>query len=768
MPASRPSWKKQHAKRRSGTPSPAAKKPLTRKLRPLLRDPLNLIALFFILFWTGFVLLKRSIGDYGVETDFYGDFVPTARRWMDGQPSVMGGFRGPFYYLVLGLFGSLLRDYFLVGKLLSVLGAGFGLRIAGGLLRRLWTPEVGVYGTLFIAANPVFLEYTYRACTDMIFWLLFTSSLALLFSGETHRMRSWILAGILAGTAWLTRYNGGVLVPTALLVALITIRPLSRGVRPVLGFLAAWVLVIAPWSLYLWAQTGDPFWNRAYQNVAVEIYPSSASKATQGNFMSEVGFASLFEVWSVYPSQFLRVIAANSFEHLWEDVRKLVGMGWAVAALLGVAAGWRSWVRRETVGFALVAVLVYTSLLPVFYNQRFMLPLLLWWAAAVGVLGGVVGQRLGLLAEKAPGRVSRLFLQGLVVLVLGLFVVWSTHTQLRESTDLDGNKSGATEILKLAEALEGSGVVFNDLTPIAARKPHIGYYLGAPVISIPLGTTEALRESGAHYLLVSGAEVNWSTSLRPLLVPEDLSKIPKQLAFLARVLIPVGDDQFRVAALYALKDPKPWRPPTRQAPKRDTSVIKGMSRIDSLRLRLARWYLLWDPAVSVDPLIRLMSKEAGQHVETLLLKGDSRLSDRDAAGALDLYNRILEKDPENNPAVLRLATVHLLEGDLEEYGRLIKEYRTRAGKEFKTYLDVGIETMTLGHYAASIAPFQATVNEQDPRTFLTGMKLLGKSLMGLGWYKEARAVFDRFLEFSPDDDEVKLVLRDLEAITEPD
>lgn len=765
MPASRPSSKQPRSKRRHGTPT--AKRPLLKKLRAFLHDPLNLISLFFILLWTGFVFFKRPIGDYGVETDFYGDFVPTAKRWMDGEPSVMSGFRGPFYYLVLGVLGSLFRDYFLIGKLISVFSAGVGLRITGGLLRRFWTPKVGVYGTLFIVANPVFLEYTYRACTDMLFWLLFTASLALLFSGDPHRMRSWMFAGVLAGAAWLTRYNGGVLVPAAMLIALVTFRPLPRGIRPAMGFLVAWLLVIAPWSLYLWSQTGDPFWNRAFQNVAMEIYPSSASQGNQGNFMSEVGFASLIEVWEVYPAQFFQVVSTNLFEHLWQDIKKLVGIGWAGAALLGVLAGRRRWIRKELAGFFLVAVLMYTILLPVFYNQRFMLPLLLWWAFAVGVLGDFLGEQLNALTARIQTRGAP-FLRNLVVLVLVSFVIFHTSRQMRESMDPEGNKAGATEILELATTLKGSGLTFGKRTPIAARKPHVGYYLGSPVIPIPLGTIEVLRESGAHYLLVSGIEVNWSISLHSLMVPEDLSKIPKQLTFLAQVLVPLPNNQARAASLYALKDPIPWLPPARTAPKRDTRVTEGMSRINSLRLRLARWYMLWDPVVSVDPLIRLMSEEAGGHAETLLLRGDLQMAERDPGGAMDTYNRILEEDPENKPATLRMATLQLLEGNAEASLQTMANYRSLAGEEFKTYLDVGIESVTRGHYAASIAPLQATVNEQDPRTFLTGMKLLGNSLTGLGWYPEARTVYERFLGFSPDDKEVKLALKSLEIAIEPE
>ena len=49
-------------------------------VRAFLNDPLNLVALAAGLFWGVVALVWRPIGDYGVETDFYGDFVFYAKQ----------------------------------------------------------------------------------------------------------------------------------------------------------------------------------------------------------------------------------------------------------------------------------------------------------------------------------------------------------------------------------------------------------------------------------------------------------------------------------------------------------------------------------------------------------------------------------------------------------------------------------------------------------------------------------------------------------------
>jgi len=56
--------------------------PLPRRFLRLAGDPLNGISLAVFLVWVIVGIWFRPIGDFGVETDFYGDFVPFAR----GEP----------------------------------------------------------------------------------------------------------------------------------------------------------------------------------------------------------------------------------------------------------------------------------------------------------------------------------------------------------------------------------------------------------------------------------------------------------------------------------------------------------------------------------------------------------------------------------------------------------------------------------------------------------------------------------------------------------
>ena len=142
----------------------ASRSGLLRWTAAALRDPLNLVALAAGLVWLAVALFGRPVGDYGVETDFYGD-VRYAKEWLSGTPSIMSGYRGPGYHLVLGVLGWIFRDLFLAGKLLSVFAAALGLRVLGSLLSSLWDRRTALAGMLFVAATTTFIRYTFRACT---------------------------------------------------------------------------------------------------------------------------------------------------------------------------------------------------------------------------------------------------------------------------------------------------------------------------------------------------------------------------------------------------------------------------------------------------------------------------------------------------------------------------------------------------------------------------------------------------------------------------
>ena len=67
----------------------------------------------------------HKMGGYGVETDFYWAYAPDAQNILEGKTPQEPGV-GPGYALVLAAFNLVFHDWFLSGKLISILSAIVG------------------------------------------------------------------------------------------------------------------------------------------------------------------------------------------------------------------------------------------------------------------------------------------------------------------------------------------------------------------------------------------------------------------------------------------------------------------------------------------------------------------------------------------------------------------------------------------------------------------------------------------------------------------
>lgn len=666
---------------------------------------IDLVALAAGVTWLLTGLLGRPIGDYGVETDFYGEFARYAQEWMRGQPSAMSGYRGPAYILLLGSLGRLLGDFFLAGKLISAISAAVGIRLLGGLLRRLWGPVAGLAGILFVAANAAFVSYTFRACTDMLFWALVVGTFVLILHPDRQRPLAWACAGLVAGVAYLTRYNGFFLLPAALLVALFTVRPLQRAGASMLALLVGWMIVCLPWMLFLWHQVGDPLWNRNFQNVAIAVYVTHPTIAHDGHFFEAVGFESPWEVIAVAPARFARVMLGNVITNLRHDVDQLVGLAWAVLAAIGLVATGRGWLERGRLAFAAGGVLAFASTIPVFYGVRFMLPLLIWWSAGIGAL--VVAAGRWATRSKLPGRNGALRSARTQRALIGLLVVAAVianYREIRSSHDPMSDTAGATELLELVRQVKSSGEPIGAHTPISARKPHIGFYLDAPIVPPVSGSLEELRNSGAHYVLVSGPELRMQPELSSLLYA-DAERIPPELRLVARSVQRTGRRHARSAALFAVAHPLPYVARDDASPGIPSSPTHPqLARLDALRYRLALFYLTVDRRQSVPTIVREMSPPARDLAEVRGMLADDALLRRDSQEAVRLYRELLRDDPTAPRWQLHLAAARAIRGNWDGIeARVPGPESAKVDSSALHWRHRGVEALMHKDYAAALA-----------------------------------------------------------------
>src|SRR5262245_60553338 len=233
--------------RRPGTPSSGSR--LTRWLRPRMdsaASPPRLLAWIETTAIGGFavvvgwiVFFVHRIGDYSTESDFYGLYAMAARAIQHGAPDPSSyGIVGPDYPAAIALLDVATRDLFLAGKLVSALSAIACVLLWRRIAAHLAGPRAASWLVILLVSNAVFLHYAWSATTDMLAIGLQAAALVPML---TRRGRgAALLAGALAGVAFLTRYSSIFLLPVGII--LFAVRRDAQRWRTLVAFLAGFVL----------------------------------------------------------------------------------------------------------------------------------------------------------------------------------------------------------------------------------------------------------------------------------------------------------------------------------------------------------------------------------------------------------------------------------------------------------------------------------------------------------------------------------------------
>ncbi|HEX7879976.1 MAG TPA: hypothetical protein VF720_11235, partial [Candidatus Eisenbacteria bacterium] len=628
-----------------------------------------------------------------------------------------------------------------------------------------------------------------RACNDLLFLALVMGSLNLLFRrdagsrgdaglrGEGSVLRDWGVAGALGGLAWMTRYNGSVLLPAALLTALLLFGASRRMLSAAGAWVGAWIVTCLPWLLFVMAKTGTPFWNKAYENIAIEVLSDDANRAQTTGFMSATNIASLKDVWDVDPGLFLKAMASNVVDHLRDDATKLVGVPWAIVAVGGLLLGWQSWRNRRALAFLATGVLTYLSLLPVFYNERFMLPLLPYWGAMAGGtavwLGsyrpaaagtpraGGKGRAPKPGAKAGPSGIGRLLppLLG----AFGVLTIVLSIAGFRLATDPKRFGGMPGEYVTLLADARRRNVPLGPEHPIAARKPHFPYMAGSPTVGIPAGSIEQLRSSGAHYLLVSGSEVAVYPSLASIWIPKSAAEIPQGLALAGGGTWRRSSGDVMAATLYAVLDPLPYVKRESSPFKKGVPVPDGYSRVDFNRLLLGEWILKSGALRDPDQFFRLMSPAARELPRTRLWRGAAAIRRGDLPEAERLYRAVAEGDPANRAAWLGVAATSYLAGRQGEHAAAINRAFGIALSDslpvdsLKAEGDERLRRMETPQSLAVATAMLATNPTSD-----WALKSAAYSLQALFRPAESRRMAEAVLLHNPEDREAQTILNTLE------
>ena len=298
-----------------------------------------LIAVFYFVVVGLISFIFHTVGDYGIETDFFWGYVPSAKKFLSGEIP-MDAFRGPLYPMVLGIFGFIIGDFFHAGIFIAVLSASVLVYITFELLKKIFSPVVSFFVTILLTVNPVFIQYSYSAGTDMFFNALAALTLYFFFKNKELSYKNLILAAFFGGLSYLTRYNGIFLASFIFVILFVNswnINLINR-IKASLVFAVVFVLTFSPWGFYCLSEKGSFFYNENYKNIAFEVYGKGKISWDDFWFTESSKITSLTEVIFKDTGLFFSTVVANIADHFANDMEKLVGWQLGVFVILGLVS----------------------------------------------------------------------------------------------------------------------------------------------------------------------------------------------------------------------------------------------------------------------------------------------------------------------------------------------------------------------------------------------------------------------------------------------
>ena len=442
------------------------------------------------------VLGPHKVGDYFTETDFYGGYADGARALQHGHVDpARYGVVGPGYEVALALAGFVVRDLFVAAELLSLLATLVAVLIWFRLIARRADPRLGFVAVLFLVTNGTLFRYGYSATTDAV--ALALQALALLLMLAHARPRAALLAGLVAALAFLTRYSAIYLLPAGLLAMLAggTLQP-RRG-RAAWLFAAGFMVPVGAWVMFSLAH-GGTMALQLHHNIAYDVF-ARAKGIPWDDYqkLMQPQFKSLADVIARDPGAVARRELFNVWDHLRLDARELLGWPCAIAAGAGVLFAALDGTLRRLWPLWAAAALAFLVLVPVFYSERYSLPLLPMYAVLAAA--AFASPRLALVVQRGP----KPWLKPVLAAVpLALATQASVRLQARVVDQLPVELLECARTLK-AEARPGDRVI--------ARKAHIAFHAGVDAVPFPFTQTLAeladyARKERARWLFFSWPE----------------------------------------------------------------------------------------------------------------------------------------------------------------------------------------------------------------------------------------------------------------------
>jgi hypothetical protein len=467
--------------------------------------------------------------------------------------------------------------------------------------------------------------------------------------------RRLLVAGLLAGLAFLTRYNSVALLPSALAAIALGWAGVPAGarLRAVLWVAGGFLLPVLPWVAYS-ASHGGAVQFQLHHNIAYEVF--ARPKGIVWDHYARDLQPQFPTPWSVLardPMAVLGRMAFNVLDHLRLDAGVLAGLPLACAAAAGVWLAWRDGALLRIRPVLLAMALLFLALVPAFHSERYSLAVLPGWA----LLGAVAfaSPRFALAAGRMWWKLA------LVPAVL-LPALGTTRAFTARVVDQ-----------LPVEVLDAARQVRPYVRPgekVMARKPHFAWYAGLTPAPLPLADSladwgESARREGARWLYFSwpeaelrprfewlldstsaapGLTVRAATAKWPALVYEIGPRFGDEPDWIASdTLVAVHRARARVLVNHVAVEPR---------------VFLAMHELSLRNFDAAQRH--------IDELLGL----APSNPEVLLMAADNRLQLGDPAGALEYYERLEAIRPGTAEARVGRGWAAALQGDEAGAARL--------------------------------------------------------------------------------------------------
>ncbi|MFQ5638045.1 MAG: ArnT family glycosyltransferase [bacterium] len=469
------------------------------------------LMLFGLLFLGHF----HKMGTYGTETDFYWAYAPDAQNILAGKAPEEPGV-GPGYALVLAGLNLIIRDWFLTGKVISILSAVLCGFFTFKLVQHLFDVKVAFF--TMVLWHVTVLPFAILAGTDMFFACLLTSALYSLFREPNITNRNLIVSAALMGYAYLTRHNA-ITFPICVALILLFLNPDSlnwtqRFVKAGI-FAAVFVTVLLPWTLVLQFTSGSAARSDSYLIIASHFYGRPGVVSSEDMRLAAHQFNSLFSVVFYDFTYFVKHYLKNLYRHFYDILIHSLKF----PAFLFVGAGAFTMLpslTKRQLSFFVFPVFAFLLLCLVHYEPRYYLYILSFLILLIAFF--LFPKDSG--HDKNAGLVlkyGRPFAYGVTVLFMLIF-------SLKEITKhISGEPR---ELLQISRQLrENVHVIENEL--IIARKPHLGFLSNLKTTYFPEAKTVAellkyAKKERADYLLYGEVELQRRPELSILLYPEKL------------------------------------------------------------------------------------------------------------------------------------------------------------------------------------------------------------------------------------------------------